>query len=363
MLLELRQFYGDLLALPYWANVALAARTASRLPRRFLVELKGLSEADADLLHDAVVTATQAAARAQHIDATHLSLGAKQVARRLQGPLKPVGANPKDGDLFNMSMFVAAIGTMCAAITEPRDTANMVVHVTSQVLNQAYESSSVVLAEFQTAVERDLRRLRQAATDGQWSEASPVEQKVFGELWLDGAPNLMLASRRREERVNDLVGTDSNSDQRKRSPKPKRVGTIKPTSKSRSAGSIDSKPGRRSAAKRPSLDKLRANKPTKRWRESMGDGDANFTKAALRDADAALNAFLTALAKLGAKPAADDALPLVKQVVERFNAINEGHGPVVETSEREELCEFFNEALRAVGIEFDHDVTEEWREW
>jgi hypothetical protein len=35
----------------------------------------------------------------------------------------------------------------------------------------------------------------------------------------------------------------------------------------------------------------------------------------------------------------------------------------IETLEREELCEYIMEAAGIAGLEFDGDITEEWREW
>jgi hypothetical protein len=104
-------------------------------------------------------------------------------------------------------------------------------------------------------------------------------------------------------------------------------------------------------------------RPTIRWMEAMAAGDDMFTPGAIRASDKALDAFLTDLSGLGAQATRESALPVVERVVKRFNELNLKHDYFVETMEREELYVYFVAALAAVGVTYDDDVTEQWREW
>ena len=104
-------------------------------------------------------------------------------------------------------------------------------------------------------------------------------------------------------------------------------------------------------------------RPTIRWMESMAGGDDMFTPRAIRASDKALDTFLAELSDLGAQATRENALPVVERVVKHFNELNLKHDYFVETMEREELYVYFVAALAAVGVTYDHDVTEQWREW
>ena len=54
----------------------------------------------------------------------------------------------------------------------------------------------------------------------------------------------------------------------------------------------------------------------------------------------------------------------IQNTVERLNALNEScDGCLIETDQREDLCELILVAAKKAGLETDDDVTEEWREW
>jgi hypothetical protein len=54
----------------------------------------------------------------------------------------------------------------------------------------------------------------------------------------------------------------------------------------------------------------------------------------------------------------------VKTTVLALNALNdECDGALIETDQREQLCELILEAANAAGLATDDDVTEQWREW
>jgi len=55
-------------------------------------------------------------------------------------------------------------------------------------------------------------------------------------------------------------------------------------------------------------------------------------------------------------------ISVVKGFVLALNSINDDYG-VIETMERESLCEFILAGVALAGLETDDDITEEWREW
>lgn len=60
----------------------------------------------------------------------------------------------------------------------------------------------------------------------------------------------------------------------------------------------------------------------------------------------------------------EKAISEVKKLVLKLNTLNEkcDHS-LIETDQREDTCQFIFDALERVGVDFDGDVTEEWREW
>lgn len=61
----------------------------------------------------------------------------------------------------------------------------------------------------------------------------------------------------------------------------------------------------------------------------------------------------------------DEALKIVETTVNQLNDLNERAGQnLIETGERENICEFIIRAGAIMGFNRDdEDITEEWREW
>jgi len=60
----------------------------------------------------------------------------------------------------------------------------------------------------------------------------------------------------------------------------------------------------------------------------------------------------------------ETSLELVKVLVLSLNQLNEDcEECLIETDQREDICEFIDSVLTKCGVSFDDDVTEEWREW
>jgi hypothetical protein len=94
-----------------------------------------------------------------------------------------------------------------------------------------------------------------------------------------------------------------------------------------------------------------------------GGGDPGYTGADVGECGRVLEAYLARVA--GAARGDDDAVRgAVKDAVLALNALNERcNHHLIETDQREQLCELIQRAAAAAGIGSGEDVTEAWREW
>jgi hypothetical protein len=111
------------------------------------------------------------------------------------------------------------------------------------------------------------------------------------------------------------------------------------------------------------LANFKNEKPTKRWNECMIEGDDIFAEENIMESEKALDIFIDELISLGNSPGEHQIIRCVEKVVLKFNELNENYDYYIETLEREELCEFIDKAVKAVGLNADYDITEEWRDW
>jgi hypothetical protein len=92
--------------------------------------------------------------------------------------------------------------------------------------------------------------------------------------------------------------------------------------------------------------------------------DAGYTDTDIKKCDEILLAFTDSLQKLDTSAADPEILKPVRQVVLSLNALNESvGGGLIETDQREDLCEYILFAAKQSGLKQEGDVTEEWREW
>jgi len=93
------------------------------------------------------------------------------------------------------------------------------------------------------------------------------------------------------------------------------------------------------------------------------DYDCGYTQLDVNACSQIVDAYLRSIANDGTsnKTAIMDAIQFA---VEELNKLNEScDGCLIETDQREDLCELILVAAKKVGLETDDDVTEEWREW
>lgn len=98
------------------------------------------------------------------------------------------------------------------------------------------------------------------------------------------------------------------------------------------------------------------------YMEDDEDGDVEYTKAQVNECDTILQDYLKSLQSSASK---ESTLICVKETVLKLNDLNANAGhELIETDQRESICEYIIRATSILGFnEDDEDVTEEWREW
>jgi hypothetical protein len=93
----------------------------------------------------------------------------------------------------------------------------------------------------------------------------------------------------------------------------------------------------------------------------MEGGNASYSE---EDVDACREILISHAEKLDRIKDRAEAEDLVRATVLKLNTLNEGTGDLIETGQREEICEFIIKAGAIKGFNSqDEDVTEQWREW
>lgn len=94
------------------------------------------------------------------------------------------------------------------------------------------------------------------------------------------------------------------------------------------------------------------------------DFDCGYTEADVRKCDKILQEYVENLQKFGTTATEPQLLECIKKAVLALNKLNEdAGGGLIETDQREDLCEYILFAAKQSGLQSDGDVTEEWREW
>lgn len=94
------------------------------------------------------------------------------------------------------------------------------------------------------------------------------------------------------------------------------------------------------------------------------DGDeAPYSAADIERCAAILDAFVAHVG--GAAGNAERIMAAVQETVLSLNDLSEDAESLIETDQREDLCEFIELAARAGGLNVGagEDITEEWRDW
>lgn len=94
------------------------------------------------------------------------------------------------------------------------------------------------------------------------------------------------------------------------------------------------------------------------------DFDPGYTKDEIDRCEKIIDAFLISLDGEDVARNSESILKIVKNVVLELNDLNdECDGSLIETGQREQLCDIIIRAANEAGLATDDDITEEWREW
>ena len=104
--------------------------------------------------------------------------------------------------------------------------------------------------------------------------------------------------------------------------------------------------------------------------ESEGDPDYDptfdpgYTQKHVDDCAKIIDAYLDALERMRGTREDQMILSEAKRAVLSLNVLNdECDGSLIETDQREQICELMIVAAKYAGLAFDGDFTEDWREW
>ena len=116
------------------------------------------------------------------------------------------------------------------------------------------------------------------------------------------------------------------------------------------------------------ITELKAKYPFKQWEEKGDHGLEQYTPENCAKFTAIFDQLLDDLRKLGPDAAEPEKLEAFKKAVFALNELNEEDCSLIETGEREELCELCNVVAVAAGIDPDkygggEGPASEWRDW
>ena len=109
--------------------------------------------------------------------------------------------------------------------------------------------------------------------------------------------------------------------------------------------------------------------PFTRWRAAFAGGLEQYTEQNCSKAQAIFDQLIDKLVAVGKAAPEADKLKLFKEAVLKLNALNdETDGMLIETGEREDLCDLTNKISIAAGLNpkdyaEGEGIASEWREW
>ncbi len=113
------------------------------------------------------------------------------------------------------------------------------------------------------------------------------------------------------------------------------------------------------------IAELRAQYPFEQWEDS---GMEQYTPQACAAFTAVFDHLLDRLKVLGESATEEQKIAAFQEAIEATNALNEEDESLIETGEREQLCELCNIIATAVGIDPEkygdgEGPASEWRDW
>ena len=114
----------------------------------------------------------------------------------------------------------------------------------------------------------------------------------------------------------------------------------------------------------PEIQAFLSETPITQWCKRMAQGDDMFSEESITAVETALTEYVQTLCEAVQKKNATTVYNSMGKLVKKLNKINDKYG-LIETMEREELCEWLNTLIRKTGLELadNVDITDEYREW
>jgi len=108
--------------------------------------------------------------------------------------------------------------------------------------------------------------------------------------------------------------------------------------------------------------------PFRNWRESYNDGLEQYTEENCNKAQAIFETLIAKLIELGQDANEKDKVELFKTAVLSLNKLNDEIEGLIETGEREDLCELIDQITIAAEMNPKNyadgeGIADEWRDW
>jgi hypothetical protein len=108
--------------------------------------------------------------------------------------------------------------------------------------------------------------------------------------------------------------------------------------------------------------------PFKRWRDGFKNGLEQYTETNCNKIEGVFDNLIAALATAGENAAEKDKIEIFKTAILETNKLNDEIEGLIETGEREDLCELTDIITRACGLDPEkygagEGLASEWREW
>jgi hypothetical protein len=108
--------------------------------------------------------------------------------------------------------------------------------------------------------------------------------------------------------------------------------------------------------------------PFKRWRDAFKNGLEQYTETNCNKIESVFDNLITALVTAGENAAEKDKVALFKTAILETNTLNDEIEGLIETGEREDLCELTDIITRACGLDPEkygagEGLASEWRDW
>ncbi|OYU96635.1 MAG: hypothetical protein CFE21_09285 [Bacteroidetes bacterium B1(2017)] len=108
--------------------------------------------------------------------------------------------------------------------------------------------------------------------------------------------------------------------------------------------------------------------PFNKWRESYTEGLTQYTEENCQKIKQVFDDLITSLIEIGNQASEEQKIQLFKRAILKTNQLNEEIDDLIETGEREDLCELTNILTTACGLDpakygDGEGLASEWREW